>query len=136
MPRTGRFRREDRVLESRDFRRAARLGKRRSSKNFSVSIVSSPVLGSSENESDPEVPTGGSPESDQRRLGLTVSRRVGNAVARNRVKRSVREWFRVYRDAIRGDVDVVVIARRGAAGRTTSQVAHELCVLLKLPESS
>lgn len=49
------------------------------------------------------------------RIGITVSSKVANAVARNRVKRWVREAFR----AVRGDlppVDLVVIARRGAPG--------------------
>jgi len=50
-----------------------------------------------------------------RRLGLTVSRKVGNAVARNHVKRRVREWFRVEREALPKDVDLVVIAKPGAA---------------------
>jgi ribonuclease P protein component len=48
------------------------------------------------------------------RIGITVSSKVANAVARNRVKRWVREAFR----AIRADlpaVDLVVVARRGAA---------------------
>jgi ribonuclease P protein component len=47
------------------------------------------------------------------RIGITVSSKVANAVARNRVKRWVREAFR----AVRRDLpalDLVVIARRGA----------------------
>lgn len=47
------------------------------------------------------------------RIGITVSSKVANAVARNRVKRWVREAYR----AIRSDlppVDLVVVARRGA----------------------
>jgi len=50
---------------------------------------------------------------DRPRIGITVSSKVANAVARNRVKRWVREAFR----AIRGDlppVDLVVVARKGA----------------------
>jgi ribonuclease P protein component len=50
---------------------------------------------------------------DRPRIGITVSSKVANAVARNRVKRWVREAFR----AIRSDlpaVDLVVVARRGA----------------------
>lgn len=46
------------------------------------------------------------------RLGITVTRRVGNAVRRNRIKRLVREWFRQRSDEL-GSCDLVVIAKRG-----------------------
>ena len=46
------------------------------------------------------------------RLGITVTRKVGNAVRRNRIKRLVREWFRGRSDGL-GPCDVVVIAKRG-----------------------
>jgi len=46
---------------------------------------------------------------------LTVSRKVGNAVVRNRVKRRIREWFRCARASFPGSLDIVVIARRQAA---------------------
>ncbi|HET8539809.1 MAG TPA: ribonuclease P protein component [Anaeromyxobacter sp.] len=47
------------------------------------------------------------------RIGITVSSKVANAVARNRVKRWVREAFRAMRSDLPA-VDLVVIARRGA----------------------
>ena len=47
------------------------------------------------------------------RLGVTVSSKIANAVGRNRVKRWVREAFRVVQAELPA-VDVVVIARRGA----------------------
>ena len=43
------------------------------------------------------------------RLGITVTRKVGNAVRRNRIKRLVREW---YRAEPRSGGDLVVIAKR------------------------
>jgi len=59
------------------------------------------------------------------RLGLTVSRRVGGAVVRNRVKRRVREWFRT--GAVRRTpVDLVVIARPGAAVLSYGELSREL----------
>jgi ribonuclease P protein component len=50
----------------------------------------------------------------QRRLGITASKRVGNAVVRNRMKRAVREWFRRHQDELEENVDIVVIVRRDA----------------------
>ncbi len=67
------------------------------------------------------------PEPSQgRRLGLTVSRKVGNAVARNHVKRRVREWFRTHRSRLAPGTDVVVIGRRGAAELSGREIAERL----------
>ena len=75
-----------------------------------------------------------SPEGDgdfRCRLGLTVSRRVGGAVARNRIKRQVREWFRWEGRRTIVAADIVVIARRGAATLSARAVKEELRVLLR-----
>jgi ribonuclease P protein component len=49
------------------------------------------------------------------RLGLSVSRKVGGAVERNRVKRVLREQFAALAPRLPDGLDVVVIARPGAA---------------------
>ena len=46
-----------------------------------------------------------------RRVGFTVSRRVGGAVERNRVRRRIREAYRVQQHALRPGIDVVFIGR-------------------------
>ena len=48
------------------------------------------------------------------RLGLSVSRKVGGAVERNRVKRLIREAFREELPRLRPGYDVVVVARPDA----------------------
>ena len=51
---------------------------------------------------------------DHPRLGLSVSRKVGTAVARNRWKRLLREAFRLSRGELPTRVDIIAIARPGA----------------------
>jgi ribonuclease P protein component len=55
------------------------------------------------------------------RIGLTASRRVGGAVARNRVKRRLREAWRRRLPGL-PVVDVVTVARSGLAGASSDQV--------------
>jgi ribonuclease P protein component len=48
------------------------------------------------------------------RLGITVTKKVGNAVVRNRIKRLVREWMRLHGWVPPG-WDIVVVAKDSAA---------------------
>ncbi|NOQ42520.1 MAG: ribonuclease P protein component [Desulfuromusa sp.] len=60
------------------------------------------------------------------RLGVTVSRRVGNSVQRNRLKRVVREFFRTNRYLYPGLLDYSIIAKRGAALLSSAEICVEL----------
>jgi len=64
-------------------------------------------------------------DDDLPRFGLTVSRKVGNAVVRNRVKRWLREALRTRRGSLSG-VDVVVIARHNARTAGYSRIEDQI----------
>jgi ribonuclease P protein component len=59
------------------------------------------------------------------RLGLSVSRKVGNAVTRNAVGRRLREVFHSCISEIVGDLDLVVSARPAAAEATLGELREE-----------
>ena len=59
------------------------------------------------------------------RLGLVVGRRIGTAVHRNRIKRLCRECFRQWPALLPDGVDLVVIAREGAAELRLADVRDE-----------
>ena len=61
------------------------------------------------------------------RVGFTVSRKVGNAVVRNRVRRRLREIARqVIPETARADYDYVLVGRQGALGRDFLAMRAEL----------
>ena len=73
-------------------------------------------------EDAPDAPT---------RIGLSVGRRVGNAVARNRVKRVLREAFRHALPHWPAGLALVVVARPGSAPTTRAEAAKSLERLMR-----
>lgn len=74
------------------------------------------------------------PESNRHpiRVGFTVSRKVGNAVVRNRVRRRLREIARlVIPVRARADLDYVLVGRQGALSRDFALLQQELVEALK-----
>lgn len=69
---------------------------------------------------------------DGNRLGISVSKKVGNSVVRHRVTRLIRESYRLQEDIFNSGLDVVVIARKNAKGRTYQELESALLHLGKL----
>ena len=65
------------------------------------------------------------------RAGFVTSKRIGNAVVRNRVRRRIREAVRRHQHAVRSGLWIVLIARPGAAKASYQQLEHEWLRLAK-----
>ncbi len=72
-------------------------------------------------------------ENDQpnNRLGITVSKKVGNSVVRHRVKRIIKEAYRLHEDEFKTGRDIVVIARRPAITKKSTDMEMSLRRLAK-----
>ncbi|MEZ3492956.1 MAG: ribonuclease P protein component [Lachnospiraceae bacterium] len=68
----------------------------------------------------------------QNRLGISVSRKVGNSIVRHRITRLIRESYRLQEDIFNSGLDMVVIARRSAEGKTFQEIESALLHLGKL----
>ena len=66
---------------------------------------------------------------DATRFGFSVGKRVGNAVVRNKIKRSLREIARV--TPVEGGWDLVVIARKGSSSANFQTLTRSMAALLK-----
>lgn len=67
---------------------------------------------------------------DITRLGITASKRVGNSVKRNRIKRSIREFFRLSKQQIPKGYDIMIIALKESDKCSFLKVHEELGDLL------
>lgn len=106
----GRFSASDRIRKRSEFRAIQDASHRVVSRGFVFLLGRSPV---------------GEVTSSHPRLGVTASRRVGNAVQRNRAKRLAREAFRCVRSQFPAGLALVVIVRQGLGARSLAEVVSE-----------
>jgi ribonuclease P protein component len=92
----------ERILKRSDFNRLSKFGEKLQDRHFIVLFCPG--------------------QTNRARLGITVSRKVGNAVKRNRIKRLSREFFRLNRKLLGGNWDVNIIAKKDFGELTSEQV--------------
>ncbi|MCH2108979.1 MAG: ribonuclease P protein component [Polyangiaceae bacterium] len=119
MPSQG-FRPEQRLRKRREFLRTSRLAERVVTAHFVLLVAPSPE--SLANFGSPSYPDG---KKTAARLGVTVTKRVGNSVRRSRIKRIVRESFRRHQELFPADTDIVVIARKDDPQLSSDDVVKE-----------
>ena len=68
----------------------------------------------------------------ENRIGISVSKKVGNSVVRHHLTRLIRESYRLSAEHFRCGIDIVVIARTSAKGRNYHEIESALIHLGKL----
>lgn len=71
------------------------------------------------------------PLQDHFRIGISVGKKIGNAVMRNRIKRCIRESFIQLEDTVLPQYDMIIIARKPAVHMNCKQIKASLLHLLK-----
>jgi ribonuclease P protein component len=107
---TGGLPKQRRIRSRSDYQRIQEQGSRLQTRHFVIILANRPP---------------GTDLAPSARLGMVVSRKVGNAVVRNRVKRLIREAFRAAGALFGGGLDVVVIARSTRADCKLNDVIAE-----------
>lgn len=88
--------RENRLTDRRDFNRVYRFGSSAANHQFVLYLNKRPKDG-------------------PLRLGISVSKKVGNAVVRNRVRRLIKEIVRLQMERLKTGLDIILIVRKPAA---------------------
>lgn len=68
------------------------------------------------------------------RLGISVSKKVGNSVVRHRIKRLVKEVYRTNESLMEKGLDIIVVARKDSYNATFNEVSKSLMYLLSIQD--
>ena len=71
------------------------------------------------------------PVDSQSRFAVITTRKLGNAIARNRCRRLLRECFRLHQHALRQPVEMVMIARQSLVGRKYSSLERDFLTAMQ-----
>ena len=71
------------------------------------------------------------PAGSQTRFAVITTRKLGNAVARNRCRRLLRECFRLHQHDLRTPLEMVLVARRGVLGKKLAAVEADYLSALR-----
>lgn len=102
-----------RVKKNKEFQEAFKKGKSVANRQFVVYVLSKPGQ-------------------ENFRIGLSVSKKIGNAVVRNQVKRYVRQSFHEFQERVIPGNDYIIIARKPVADMGMQEIKKSLEHVLKV----
>ena len=70
-------------------------------------------------------------EGSMNRVGISVSKKIGNSIVRHRLKRQIRECFRTHWNQWKSGYDIIVIARKGSNEHNYQDISSSLLQLMK-----
>ncbi|WP_338471231.1 ribonuclease P protein component [Niallia sp. XMNu-256] len=107
------MKKEYRVKKNKDFQEAFKNGRSVANRQFVLYLLKKP-------------------DQPHFRIGLSVSKKIGNAVTRNRIKRYVRQAFHEFDGQIHNEWDYIIIARKPTADMDFFEVKQSLTHVLRL----